>query len=110
MLIMIILFDTACLKRVAVDPGSERIAQADFVEVITNSGEKIVLKNVKLYEDFMEGEHRREIIRINFDEIQSVEVVNRDYRKVLTYYLIGFGIAIGIGYLLRGWDGKPWFD
>ena len=51
-------------------------------------------KNVKLFEYFMEGEHRGETKRISFDEIQSVEVVNRDYRKVLTYYLIGSAVAV----------------
>lgn len=111
LLILIVLSNTACVKRVVVEPKSPKLQKSDFIEVQLKSGEKFVLKNVKVYEEYLEGEHRNEVIQIDYSDIQAVETVNRDYRKVLTYYMIGFSIAVLVGYLLRssGW-GELWFD
>jgi len=101
-LIGIILCNSACLKRVVVEPGSERIPNSDFVEVTLNSGEEIVLRNVVLGAGFMQGEHRGKIVQIHYDDINKVEVINRDYRKVFTYYLIGGAIALTVvSYLIH---------
>ena len=100
MLIGIVLYNTACLKRVAVNPGSERIAASDFVEVTLKSGKTFVLKDVKVHSDYLKGKHRDKIIQIRFEQIETIEVVNRDYGKALTYYIIGSAIAIVIVLLL----------
>lgn len=93
-----------------VRPDSDEVPKSDYVEVTLNSGEKKVLQNVKVYSKFLEGEHRGEIVRIAFDHIKTVEVVNRDYVKVLTYYVIGV-IVVGTAsyFLLHGLQ-DPLFD
>jgi hypothetical protein len=112
--IAILLQLTACLKRVVVNPDSEKIPQADFVEVKLKSGMDYILREVKLYEDYLEGEFmsagKRQVIRIDFDEIQSVEVVNKDYGKVAKYYLIGGAVVVVLAYVLYQWAGLPYFD
>jgi len=106
----LVFLSSSCLKRAIVRPDSEEVPKSDYVEVTLNSGEKKVLKNVKVYTDSLEGEHRGEIVQITFDTIKTVEVVNRDYGKFLTYYLIG-GAVVGavLFYSLHGLEG-PLFD
>ncbi len=94
LLVIIMLCNTACMKHIAVAPGSGRIAESDFVEVTLKSGETYILKDAKAYSDYLEGKHRDKIVQIRFEQIATVEVVAIDYGKVLTYYLIGSAVTV----------------
>ena len=102
LIVIIMLCNTACVKHIAVKPDSARIPESDFVEVQLTSGLKYILQKVEVHEEYLEGEYQDERIRIDIAQIQFVKIINKDYGKVLTYYLVGFAVAVALGIWLRG--------
>jgi ribosomal protein L19 len=88
-ILIILLFQSACLQRKLVNVDSEKISKADFVELTLKSGEIYVLTETSVHPQYLEGKHRDKLIKIYTEQIASVEVVNHDYRKALLYYTTG---------------------
>lgn len=102
---VLFLNNTGCFKRVAVSLDSPKVDSDDIVHVTLKSGVVYKLTRAKFAGEYLMGMNQSKEIRIALQDIQSIEVVRFDQKKIMkgmiitslilfTLFAIGHGLAL----------------
>lgn len=108
MILLIALNNSGCLKRITVPPTSQELRKSheNIIYVRLKSEEKgrpLMLRNPKIEGEYLIGEIDHKQTKISLDDIESIEVVKIDKKKVIIISSIilivsVFSILYGYGY------------
>lgn len=99
MILLLMLNSSGCLKRITVPPTSPELRKShgNIIYVRLKSDEKgrpLIFRNSKLEDDYLIGEVNHKETRVSLSDIESVEVVKIDKKKVIIFSSVFLVVSV----------------